>query len=164
VQVLLNGSAVPLLYASGAQINFYTPPGVATGAGTLTVVTPSGVTDPSLVNVLPLQPGIFPGAVLHAGTAISAIATPVHAGDYIEIYCTGLGATQGNGNLQSTLLTPTVFVGAIPLQPVYSGLAPGFVGIYQVDVRIPAGLGPGLQPVILEVNMQHSNIVDIMVQ
>jgi uncharacterized protein (TIGR03437 family) len=102
--------------------------------------------------------------VLHAGTAISAIAIPVHAGDYVEIYCTGLGATDGSGNLRRTLLVPAVFVGDVPLQPVYSGLAPGYVGLYQVDVQIPAGLAPGLQPVVLEVSLQHSNMVNILVQ
>jgi uncharacterized protein (TIGR03437 family) len=164
VEVMLDGSAVPLLYVSDTQINFYVPPGVAAGNATVSVVTPSGVADTVTASVAAVQPGIFAGAVLHAGTAISAVTTPVHAGDYIEIYCTGLGATQGSGNLRPSLLTPTVFIGAAPLQPIYSGLAPGFVGLYQVDVQVPPGLTPGLQPVILEVNLQHSNIVNIMLQ
>jgi uncharacterized protein (TIGR03437 family) len=114
--------------------------------------------------VVAIQPGIFAGAILLAGTGVSALTTPVHAGDYIEIYCTGLGPTEGSGNPPLTLLTPTVFLGDTPLQPVYSGLAPGYEGLYQVDVRVPSGLTPGPQPVILEVSLQHSNIVGIMVQ
>jgi uncharacterized protein (TIGR03437 family) len=102
--------------------------------------------------------------VLHAGTAVSAVTTAVHAGDYIEIYCTGLGATQTEGSFQQTVFTPTVFLGAAPLQPVYSGLAPGYLGLYQVDVQVPAGLAAGAQPLILEVNLQHSNTISVTVQ
>ena len=152
VQVMLGSSPAPLLYVSDTQINFYVPPDTPLGNATLTVIAPSGVTDPTTASVAALQPGIF------------AIASPVHAGDSIEIYCTGLGATAPSGNFERTLLTPTVFVGDVPLQPVYSGLAPGYVGLYQVDVQIPAGLAPGPQPVILEVSLQHSNIVNILVQ
>ena len=47
---------------------------------------------------------------------------------------------------------------------VYSGLAPGYVGLYQVEVQIPAGLAPGPQPVVVEVSLQHSNMVNILVQ
>jgi uncharacterized protein (TIGR03437 family) len=164
VQVALNGSPAPLLYVSDTEIDFYVPPDIATGTATVTVATPSGIAAGATAQVAALQPGIFAGAVVHAGTGISAVTTPVHAGDYIEIYCTGLGATGGSGNLRPALLTPTVFVGAAPLQPVYSGLAPGYVGLYQVDVQVPPGLAPGPQPVILEVNLQHSNIVNIMLQ
>ncbi len=163
-RVLLNGSPLALLYASDTQINFYVPQNAALGAGILSVVTPSAVQADIAVNVVSLQPGIFPGAVLHAGTAVSAVTTAVHAGDYIEIYCTGLGPTQTAGNFQQTVFTPTVFLGAVPLQPVYSGLAPGYVGLYQVDVQVPAGLAPGAQSLILEVNLQHSNTISVTVQ
>jgi uncharacterized protein (TIGR03437 family) len=163
-RVLLNGSPLPLLYVSDTQINFYVPQNAAQGAGILSVVTPSAIQADIAVNVVSLQPGIFPGAVLHAGTAVSAVTTAVHAGDYIEIYCTGLGATQPAGSLQQTVFTPTVFLGAVPLHPVYSGLAPGYLGLYQVDVQVPAGLAPGAQPIILEVNLQHSNTISVTVQ
>jgi uncharacterized protein (TIGR03437 family) len=164
VQVMLNASPVPLLYVGETQINFYVPAGLPAGTATLAVVTPSGVTVTTAVDVVAVQPGIFPGAVLHAGTTVSAVTNPVHAGDYLEIYCTGMGATKALGGMQSTLLTPTVFVGDTPVQPVYSGLAPGIVGLYRVDVQVPAGLAPGPQPVILEVSLQHSNVVNILVQ
>ena len=111
-----------------------------------------------------VQPGIFPNGVLHPGTGLSALSSPVHAGDYIEIYCTGLGPTQPAGSFQQTALTPIVFIGATPVQPVYSGLAPGYVGLYQVNVQVPAGLAPGLQPLLMSVDLSHSNQVNIAVQ
>jgi len=164
VQVLLNGAPMPLLYVSDAQINFYVPPGASLGSGSLTVVPPSGTQATVPVNVATLAPGIFPGAILLAGTATSALTTPVYAGDTIEIYCTGLGPTRAAGGLETTALTPTVFIGATPVQPIFSGLAPGFVGLYQVNVQVPSGLAPGAQPVLISVSLAHSNSVNILVQ
>ncbi len=162
-QVLLNGSALPLLYVSDRQINFYVPPDAALGAGTIEVVRAGAKTAVS-VSVAGGQPGIFNGAVLHANTSISAVTSPVAAGDYIEIYCTGLGPTKLANGLQQTAYLPVVFIGAIPVEPVYSGLAPGLPGVYQVNVQIPKGLAPGLQPLLLSVNLTHSNEIQIAVQ
>jgi uncharacterized protein (TIGR03437 family) len=164
VQVLLNGAALPLLYVSDTQINFDVPQSATQGSATLTVVTPSGAKASATVNVVAVQPGIFSGGVLHAGTGVSAFATPVHAGDYIEIYCTGLGPTQPVGSFQETVLTPIVFIGATPVEPVYSGLSPGSLGLYQVNVQVPAGLAPGVQPLLMSVDLAHSNQVNIAVQ
>ena len=163
VRVLLNGNALPLLYVSDRQINFYVPPDAALGAGTIEVVA-NGVKTATPVAVAGGQPGIFNGAVLHANTATSAVTTPVAAGDYIEIYCTGLGPTKLVNGLQQTAYLPVVFIGAIPVQPVYSGLAPGLPGVYQVNVQLPKGLAPGLQPLLLSVNLTHSNEIQIAVQ
>ncbi len=164
VQVLLNGSVLPLLYVSDTQINFYVPQSTPQGSATLTVVTPSGARATDTVTVVPFQAGIFPGGVLHAGTGVSALTTPVHAGDYIEIYCTGLGPTRTVGSFQETVLTPIVFIGATPVQPVYSGLSSGSVGLYQVNVQVPAGVAPGIEPLLMSVDLAHSNQVNITVQ
>jgi len=164
VQVLLNGASLPLLYVSDTQINFYVPQSATQGTAALTVVTPSGAKATATVDVVSVQPGIFPGGVLHAGTEVSALTTPVHAGDTIEIYCTGLGPTQTVGTFQQTVLTPIVFIGATPVQPVYSGLSPGSVGLYQVNVQVPAGLASGIEPLLMSVDLAHSNQVNIAVQ
>jgi uncharacterized protein (TIGR03437 family) len=170
VSVLLNDTPLQLLYVSDTQINFYVPQDAdllntsSGGTATLTVVTPSGAQAAINVNIAPVQPGIFDGAVLHAGTAVSAATTPVHAGDFIEIYGTGLGRTSNVNGLQAAVATPTVFFGATPVRAVFAGLAPGFVGLYQVNVQVPAGLAPGLTPLLMSVNMAHSNEVKILVQ
>ena len=104
-QVLLNGSALPLLYVSDRQINFYVPPDATLGAATIEVVRAGAKTAVS-VSVAGGQPGIFNGAVLHANTSISAVTTPVAAGDYIEIYCTGLGPTQAGERPAADRLPP----------------------------------------------------------
>jgi uncharacterized protein (TIGR03437 family) len=164
VQVQLNGTALPLLYVSDSQINFYVPQETPLGAGTLTVTAPGSAPATSPVKVVALDPGIFPAAVVRAGTTINAAATPVHAGDYLEIYCTGLGPTHDVAGLQRTLATPTVFIGAVPLTPIYSGLAPGYVGLYQVDVQVPAGLPAGPLPLVMAITPVRSNEVTILVE
>jgi uncharacterized protein (TIGR03437 family) len=156
VRVLVNSIAAPLLYASDTQINFYLPADTPLGTATVTVVTPSGAMTSTQVTVAALQPGIFPGAIVHAGSAISAVTTPVRAGEYIEIYCTGLGATQLAGGLQNTIASTSVSFGGIDVKPVYSGLAPGYSGLYQVDVQVPEGLAPGMVPVVVSANLFHS--------
>jgi uncharacterized protein (TIGR03437 family) len=164
VRVLVNGTAVPLLAVSNTQINFHVPAETPLGAATVTVATPSGAQASANVTVTSEHPGIFSGAVLRAGTAESAATSPVRAGDYIEIYATGLGPTRNVNGLQRTVSTPTVFFGATPVQAVYSGLAPGFQGLYQVNVQVPAGLSPGPVTLLLSINLAHSNEVQIALQ
>jgi len=98
--------------------------------------------------------------VLHSGTTVSAITTPVRAGEFIEIYCTGLGPTRSDGR---TTTTPTVYLGATAVSPSYSGVS-GFTGLYQVNVQIPAGLPSGTLPLVLASGNAYSNEIKIAVQ
>src|ERR1035438_668833 len=79
------------------------------GENVIAVRASSGLQVSSTVSLVAVQPGIFSGAVVHAGTTVSALTTPVHAGDYIEIYGTGLGPTRISGSLSLTTLQPTVY-------------------------------------------------------
>jgi uncharacterized protein (TIGR03437 family) len=161
--VSLNGADVHPFYASDTQVNFYIPAQTPLGANVVTVTAPSGLQASSTVNLVSAQPGIFSGAVVHAGTTTSALTTPVHAGEYIEIYCTGLGPTRSSGALSVTTVTPTIYLGGTAVSPAYSGLS-GFVGLYQVNVQIPEGLGPGTLPLTLVSGTAYSNEVKIAVQ
>ena len=162
--VLLNGVDVQPFYASDTQVNFYVPAGTPPGANVITVTAPSGSNVSATINMVSAQPGIFSGAVVHAGTLVSALTTPVGASDYIEIYCTGMGPTRVSGGLARTTVTPTVYLGATAVSPSYSGLAPGFVGLYQVDVQIPPGLPSGTLPLVITSGSAYSNEVKIAVQ
>jgi uncharacterized protein (TIGR03437 family) len=82
---------------------------------------------------------------------------PASPGDAIQIYATGLGRATANGNplgnqirtgdvapangstLYKTVDTPVVKIGGLDAQVVFSGVAPGFAGLYQVNVVVPAG-------------------------
>ena len=112
---------------------------------------------------LPCSLESFPRAILLANTALRADDVGVKSGDYIEIYCSGLGPTQVSGGYQWTLLPPTVFIGATPVDPVFSGLS-RYTGLYQLNVRIPSTVAQGIQPVMVSIGQLHSNVVNIKVQ
>jgi uncharacterized protein (TIGR03437 family) len=164
VQVFVNGAAVPLTYVSDKQINLLLPRDVPEGTVQLAVQNGLGKSAPVSVTVGPVAPGIFLldggyGAILNAGTADTTQARPAGAGDYIEIYCTGLGPVANSGGLSQTTLSPQVFIGGKAATVSYSGLAPGFEGLYQVNAQMPAGLGAGAQPISVTVGGVRSNEV-----
>lgn len=92
---------------------------------------------------------------------LSLCGQPATIGDYLVIYATGLGFATRNGDpngrplatgeappadgsvLYQTPTVPTVTIGGIPAKVLYSGLAPGFPGLYQVDVQVPSGVVSG---------------------
>jgi uncharacterized protein (TIGR03437 family) len=67
--------------------------------------------------------------------------------------------------LSVTIATPTVTIGGIVALVPFSGLAPGAVGLYQVNVQVPMGAPTGdAVPVILSIGGVTSNTVTIAVQ
>ena len=163
--VLLNGVDVRPFYASDTQVNFYVPADTPVGDSVVTVNAASGLQVSAKITLVAAQPGIFSGAVVHADTGADALTTPVAAGDYIAIYCTGLGPTRTTpSGLSVTTVTPAVYLGATAVTPSYSGLAPGFPGLYQVNVQIPPGLASGTLPLMITTGNAYSNEVKIAVQ
>ena len=180
--VTFNGEAAPLLYTSSGQINAQVPFDI--GPGTVTVqVNRSGTLSPSQpITVANVSPGIFIldsasnlGAVLHNSTgAFVTAAAPSHPGETLAIYCTGLGLL--NASVQSgapgpstpplptTLITPVVKLGSASITPNFSGLAPGFVGLYQVNFQVPASISAGNQTIQLSVGGSLSNTSTLAVQ
>ena len=161
--VLLNGTDVRPFYSSDTQVNFYVPPETPVGANVIKVNAPSGLQVSSTISLVAVQPGIFSGAVVHSDTGVSALTIPVRAGDFISIYCTGLGPTRETRYVPVTTVTPVVYLGATAVTPSYSGLS-GYVGVYQVNVQIPAGLPSGTLPLQITSGSTYSNTVNIAVQ
>ena len=83
---------------------------------------------------------------------------------YLEIYCTGLGPTRNSRGLQITTVTPTVYFGSTPATPSFAGLAPGFDGLNQINVRVPDGLPSGTLPLIVTSGSAYSNETKILVK
>ena len=183
VSVIVNGAAAPLFAIDNVngqqQINFQVPWEVAGGSSASIVVTSDGVSSaPLVVPVSTPQPGIFAysaggqsfGAILHANFQLADAAHPAKAGETVLIYCTGLGAVSSPpedgavGNGQSTKATATVTIGGVNATVSFSGLAPGFVGLYQVNAEVPMGVGSGNQSVVLSIAADSSNLVLLPVQ
>jgi uncharacterized protein (TIGR03437 family) len=177
--VTFNGIPAPLFFASTQQVNAQVPFEVAAGSAIAEVVSNSGIALTQLT-VGAAGPGIFTsdgsgtgnGALIDAVTgAVITSSQPIPAGNYLGIYCTGLGAvtpatTTGNvpATLTQTTATPTVLIDGQTASLLWAGLAPGFVGLYQVNAQVPATLPTGTHRLQLVVNGATSNTVTFAVR
>jgi uncharacterized protein (TIGR03437 family) len=74
------------------------------------------------------------------------------------------GAAPSPGILSETI-PPTVTIGDVPATILFSGLAPTFVGLYQINVQVPAAVAPGnAVPLIVSIGGATANAVTIAVQ
>ena len=186
VSVRIGGEDAPLYFVGPGQINAQVPFGVDPGDSVPVAVSVSDLlTAPQNYLIAPAQPGLFDigggqGAVLIANTAIVVApvgsipgrqARPAESGEFLSIFCTGLGATSptvesgatGAGEAVTTPVTATI--GGVNASVSFAGLAPGFVGLYQVNAVVPGGVGPGpAVPVVITQNGIASNTVTIAVQ
>jgi uncharacterized protein (TIGR03437 family) len=185
VQVLVNGAPAPLFYVGPRQINLQLPPELggatvsivvrANGAAAREIPIPLASVDPATFQVG--QTGY--GTIVKANTDILAMpvtpgikSAPARRGDIVSIYCTGLGLTETRvpagvaaPSAIPTLLTPRVSVGGRVARVLYSGTAPGFVGLNQVNVEIPQDALTGAQvPVLIEMDGKSSPPVNMAIE
>jgi uncharacterized protein (TIGR03437 family) len=84
-------------------------------------------------------------AITNQDGTLNAPNNPAARGQVIVVYGTGFGAVQDSeGALRRTSLPVTVHAAGIDLPVVYSGLTPGFMGLYQLNVRLVTNMPPGL--------------------
>jgi uncharacterized protein (TIGR03437 family) len=105
------------------------------------------------------SPGIFfdaasgYGAVLISGTANVTEVQPAKAGDYLEIYATGLGP-------RGAKVIATVARTTVPV--LYSGPS-SIPGLDQINVQLPQNTPAGAQPLSISVAGIASNTVNIQI-
>ena len=175
--VTFNGLAAPLFYVSPGQINAQAPFEMGVGAASIQVKHGTAVSAPSTVTVASVSPGIFildqvtsQGAILHANYAIVGSNSPARTGETLQVYTTGLGVLDvpvrsGDPSpVANTLSHPIVQIGGVFATVVYSGLAPGFAGLYQVNVTVPPGLTTGNLPMVITINGVASNTATVAIQ
>jgi uncharacterized protein (TIGR03437 family) len=166
----MDGAVATVLWASPFQINAQVPPGIAPGVHTLSVRSVYGVAQQS-VSVSAVAPAIFlmgspsAGAVLNQDYSLNGPANPLPRGQVLVVYATGLGAVTKQGQLSVTAAPVTAVVNGQELPVQFAGLAPGYVGLYQVNVPIPAATPPGLGvSLTLKQGGQLSNTVAVALQ
>jgi uncharacterized protein (TIGR03437 family) len=103
--------------------------------------------------------------------SLVSASNPAHAGDVLLVYTTGLGLTSPPGRTgalsagdtiaQTAPVTATI--GGKPASVVYSIASPGFAGLYQVAVTVPAGV-TGSVALQITAGTAASNSVTIAVQ
>jgi uncharacterized protein (TIGR03437 family) len=178
------GGNAPLFFVSSQQVNLQVPWELAGQTQTTITASLNGVdSTPQTVTLAPFAPGIFStnaqgtgqGAIINTAYQLVDTAHPAIPGStYIMIYCTGLGAVTNQpatgspapaSPLAQTITTPTVTIGGISVTAEFSGLAPGYVGLYQVNALVPAAVGSGTAvPVSITIGGVTSNTVTIAVQ
>ncbi len=170
-RVTVNGVPAQLLYASDLQINFVVPQSLSGSNAVIVVETPDGASDSFTTPLLPGDPAIFfdsgtnLGAVLRAGASGKTDVDPARPGGFIEIYATGLGRVLAGGRGGPSLTEKPVGVtlDGQPVQVAYAGIAPGFIGLYQVNAAVPDTLPPGIYSLRLQQDGKESNAVNVIV-
>ncbi len=153
--LVVNGALMPLLFVSPTQINGQLPYNVV-GNSKVTVHTPGGISNDYYFTVSTTAPAVFQAGTVD-GLATATIfradngelvtpSNPVHPKDTLVIYLTGMGATfpvidAGQpapfNPLAQADAQPIVTLGGATLQVQYAGLAPGWAGLYQINVYVP---------------------------
>ena len=152
-----------------SQINFQIPYQTPTGTPLQIVVVTNGVLGPALSLTLPAAaPAIFTyqrtptstdPVILHANNTLVTPTSPAVPGEVLVIYATGVGqlnnapatgAAAPTLPLATTVATPVITVGGSAASVQFSGLAPGYVGLLQINVQLPSTLpaGTGTPPTL----------------
>lgn len=172
-RVTIDGQAAYIAYVSPSQLNVQLPSTLSAGEKKLTVTTSAGSSAAYSITVNSTQPGLyapslfkvsgtqFAGALLAdgatfalpAGAVTGANARPVKPGETLTFYGVGfgpvtpnIGAGQVVETLNSTEYPLEVYVGGARAAITYAGLAPSSVGVYQINVVVPAVPAGGSLP------------------
>ncbi|HYL74970.1 MAG TPA: hypothetical protein VEU96_12240 [Bryobacteraceae bacterium] len=164
--MFLDDVAVPILSASDKEVDIQVPwetksPGQS--AFRLDVATDSPFRQNQFVDIIPMVPRFLPlganqssvlGFVALRGDFSGLLTSQPHPGDIIIAYLIGLGPVDG------TIATgqPAPLDHTLPIQgqfhcrfnpyganadTLFAGLAPGLIGFYQVNFRLPSEPDPG---------------------
>jgi uncharacterized protein (TIGR03437 family) len=181
-RVTFNGIEAPLFFVSDTRIQAQAPFELPAGSDvSVQVRRGDSLSASRMVSVGAVSPGIFivdqasnAGAVLHAEDYLPVSSdAPARPGEFLLIYCTGLGPLRvavGSGEsaprvpaLTETLHFPSVTIAGLSANVINSGLVPGFVGLYQIEVQAPPGMPAGAQPIQISILGAASNIATIVV-
>jgi uncharacterized protein (TIGR03437 family) len=156
--VTLNNVPLPLQMTGPAQINFQVPPTLAAGRYPLVVrsIDRKASSAQATVTVAKVAPAIFTddqgnAAIYHKDGSLVTKDHPANRDESLFIYASGMGVTKG-GKVTAgdpSPSNPLAVTGAVNVyfgSPQYkqsemivewSGLVPGQIGVYQINVRVP---------------------------
>jgi uncharacterized protein (TIGR03437 family) len=179
VRLSINGRDVPLYAVARGngteQVNFQVPWDL-TGASARVAVSRDGVTSQALdVPVLAAQPGVFTadGTAVVVRNRDYSPATGVRSGVPVFFYATGLGEVENTpatgaasavAPLARVRQAVAVSIDGVPCEVLFAGLAPGLIGVYQVNIVPPGGLTAGPKDLVVTVGGQRSVAVRVVVE
>jgi uncharacterized protein (TIGR03437 family) len=156
-QVLFDGAAAPIIYASAGQTTVVAPYSLAGKSSTQVIVSYQDVRSAAVtVPVVSFAPGIFTSSVTGSGQAaaenhdysLNSPSNPEQRGKFVQVFMTVGGESGVDGAMAATAVfdnpLPTATIGGENAQVIYAGPSPGSVwGLTQVDVYIPSDLPLG---------------------
>jgi len=161
VQVTFDGRQAALRYVSQYVLTAQVPFDLQPGGRAAMRITYNGTTSDSVnLDVLTAVPGLHTQSANGKGLvtavnqdgSLNSLANPAPRGSYVTIYASGLGTVDpalATGQVAPNLpLRPTTaaILASIDgyLAPViFAGAAPGFVGLYQLNIQVPSNANPG---------------------
>jgi uncharacterized protein (TIGR03437 family) len=166
VQVRIGEIPAPLYFVSPQQINAQVPSQLTPGEWPLTVVRENlNAENAATVKVRAAAPGLF-GFMTHTdytlvGRGEPPGSTPARPGEIVLIFGTGFGPTAPAvfAGEMPDFAAAVVFAARVRLDDAvlpgyllrYVGQAPGFAGLYQINLELPADLPPGDPQVRIEI-------------
>jgi len=171
VSVNVNGQLAPVLYVTSTQVNFQVPWEAALGPATITVAVNGGASNAVTVNVLGAAPGLFSSSsgqaiVQNSDYTLNGPSNPAKAGSTIMAYLSGSGTVSpavadGAAAPSNTLVylnsASSATIGSSTAQVSFAGLAPGFVGLVQMNIVVPSDLPTGNYPLTVTIGGETSN-------
>jgi uncharacterized protein (TIGR03437 family) len=157
VHVLVGSIPAPVLYVSPKQINFIVPNNLLPGQVSVQVVLDSNAGPSIGIRLKSAAPALFQ---LDSHTAIAQRPdgslytddSPARPGDWITLYATGLGQTIPPLSYRELPRSAAWIANAADLRLLlngvavdstaigYAGVAPGFGGLNQINLRLPADI------------------------
>ncbi len=159
VRVLVNDQAAPIYYTSSNQVNFQLPINTPAGSEAVIKVERDGTAGNGVaVPIAERAPRIITignnGIVVNArdGSMVNFGGRPAKPGDVLTIYLVGMGVTDpvvatgtsapaaeplARVTPEPKVILGSPFMGTIVLEPLFAGLTPSLVGLYQMNVELP---------------------------
>ncbi len=178
----------PLFFVSPGQINYQVPPGTADGLATVTVTSGDSFVAAGMVEIAGVAPGLFSANASGQGVAAALalrlkadgaqqfepvarfdsaqnrfVAVPIDLGPetdqvFLVLFVTGI-------RFRSALSAVSSTIGGASSEMLFADAAPGFVGLDQVNVRLPRILvGRGEVDVVLFVDGKAANRVRVSIR
>ena len=148
--VAVDGVRVPIVSTSDGQIEIQMPWDLPLGAVDIVASVAGDASNTYAAQLGAAVPSFL--AVVHASSGqLVSSAAPATAGETLTMYMTGLGAVAtdialGAGadpaNLIATSELPQVVLGGADVDVLFAGLAPGYPGLYQLNITLPPALPP----------------------
>lgn len=153
-RVIVGGITASLFYVSPTQINFLIPSLLLPGDFDVWIAREGTQGPVARITLLDVAPALFQVnantiIAVHVDASLVTVDAPARPGEVVILYAAGLGRTNPdtiNGQV-ATLAAPirrlgdlTVTLGGVAVDPsniAYAGLAPGFAGLYQINLKLP---------------------------